>query len=116
MMPVTLLNSSPLKLSIRGFKTGIQFSSGQSISRKKRDSLAIKYVETLNEMYKIQIDTTLYDTDFLISKNKQNQVGFETYIPTKTLSEGKHILRLKRKKKVYVTYYHMKEIKILFTS
>ncbi|KAB1159878.1 hypothetical protein F7018_06080 [Tenacibaculum aiptasiae] len=82
----------------RGFKTGIQFSSRKSISRKKRDSLAIKYVEALNEMYKIQIDTTLYDTDFLISKNKQNQVGFETYIPTKTLSEGKHILRLKRKR------------------
>ncbi|WP_420552995.1 hypothetical protein [Tenacibaculum aiptasiae] len=82
----------------RGFKTGIQFSSGRPISRKKRDSLAIKYVEALNEMYKIQIDTTLYDTDFLISKNKQNQVGFETYIPTKMLTEGKHILRLKRKR------------------
>ena len=82
----------------RGFKTGIKFSNGQSISRKKRDSLAIKYVETLNEMYKILIDTTLYETDFLISRNKQKQVGFETYIPTKKLKEGKHILRLKRKR------------------
>lgn len=82
----------------RGFKTGIKFSNGQSISRKKRDSLAIKYVETLNEMYKILIDTTLYETDFLISRNKQKQVGFETYIPTKNLTEGKHILRLKRKR------------------
>lgn len=49
-------------------------------------------------MYKILIDTTLYETDFLISRNKQKQVGFETYIPTKKLTEGKHILRLKRKR------------------
>ncbi|WP_299157207.1 hypothetical protein [uncultured Tenacibaculum sp.] len=82
----------------RGFKTGIKFSNGQSISRKKRDSLAIKYVETLNKMYRIRIDTTEYKTDFLISRNKQKQIGFETYISTKKLTEGKHILRLRRKK------------------
>lgn len=81
----------------RGFKTGIRIYNNKSISRKKRDSLAIKYIETINKMYIIKIDTTEYNPDFLISRNKQNQVGFETYLPTKELNEGKHILRLKRK-------------------
>ncbi len=82
----------------RGFKTGIKFSNGKSISRKKKDSLAIKYVETINRMYHILIGSKQYKTDFLISRNKQNQTGFETYISTKNLTEGKHLLRLKRKR------------------
>lgn len=82
----------------RGFKIGNNFSTNRSITRKKRDSLAIAYLKTVNEMYLIKIDTIQYKTDFLISKNKQNQTGFETYIPTKNLSEGKHTLRLLRKR------------------
>ncbi|OSY88225.1 hypothetical protein WH52_05435 [Tenacibaculum holothuriorum] len=83
----------------RGFKTGLQFSSGNKrISRKKRDSLAVKYIETVNKMYTIKIDTIKYKPEFLISRNKQNQIGFETYIPTNDLKEGKHMLRLFRKR------------------
>lgn len=82
----------------RGFKLGNNFSINRTISRKKRDSLAIQYIKTVNKMYHITIDTIKYKPDFLISKNKQNQIGFETYLPTKKLSEGKHILRLKRKR------------------
>ncbi len=82
----------------RGFKIGNNISINRSISRKKRDSLAIVYLKTVNEMYHIKIDTIQYKTDFLISKNKQNQTGFETYIPTNKLSEGKHILKLFRKR------------------
>ncbi|MBA6155267.1 hypothetical protein H3Z83_01830 [Tenacibaculum sp. S7007] len=82
----------------RGFKIGNKISINKSISRKKRDSLAIAYLKTVNEMYHIKIDTIQYKTDFLISKNKQNQTGFETYIPTNKLSEGKHILKLFRKR------------------
>ena len=83
----------------RGFKSGIQFSNSISLSRKKRDSLAKKYLEVFNQMYTIKIDSLKFDSDFLIGRNKKNQIGFETYISTKNLTEGKHILRLNRKRK-----------------
>lgn len=85
------------KFDKRGYKTGIDFSDHR-FSRKKRDSLTLQYVKTLNTMYKIKIDSTIYNTDFVLSKNKQKQTGFETYLPTKNLKEGKHILKLLRKK------------------
>lgn len=83
----------------RGFQTGINLTSSNStkIPRKKRDSLARKYVQVFNEMYEINIDSLKLDSEFLISKNKKNQTGFQTFIPTKNLSDGKHILKLKRK-------------------
>lgn len=83
----------------RGFQTGMSFTNGNSnrISRKKRDSLARKYVEVFNEMYEVNIDTINFKSDFLIGKNTKNQTGFQTFIPTKYLTDGKHILRLKRK-------------------
>lgn len=83
----------------RGFQTGINLTSSNNIKipRKERDSLARKYVEVFNEMYEVTIDSTKFNSDFLISKNKKNQTGFQTFIPTKGLSDGKHILKLKRK-------------------
>ena len=83
----------------RGFKTGMQFSSSgrNKISTKKRDSLARKYVEVFNDMYEVNIDSLTIDTDFLITKNTKNQTGFQTFIPTKNLKDGKHVLKLKRK-------------------
>ena len=83
----------------RGFKTGMKFSNSKSLTRKKRDSLSKKYLEVFNQMYTVEIDSLKFDSDFLIGRNKKNQIGFETYIPTKNLSNGKHILKLKRKKK-----------------
>ena len=80
----------------RGFKTGMKFSNSRRISQKKRDSLAKKYLEVFNLMYKVKIDSLTLKSDFLIGKNKKNQIGFETYISTKNLSEGKHILKLVR--------------------
>lgn len=46
-------------------------------------------------MYQVYIDTIQYDEKFLIAKNKKNQIGFETYINIKTLSEGKHLFKVK---------------------
>ncbi len=80
----------------RGFKTGVKFSGSYKISRKKRDSLAKKFVQTFNNIYEIRIDSLKFNPDFLVGKNKQDQTGFETFIPTKKLSEGKHTLKLIR--------------------
>lgn len=82
----------------RGFQTGFKFKNGENkFSTQKRDSLAKKYIEVFNEMYEIHIDSSLIKSEFLITKNIKNQIGFQTYIPTKNLNNGKHILQLKRK-------------------
>ena len=82
----------------RGFKTDIVvFSSTESM--RNRDSLTRKYLEIFNNTHQVYIDTVKYESDFLIAKNKKKQYGFETYINIKNLSEGKHLLKLKRLRK-----------------
>ena len=73
------------------------FSSTESL--KNRDSLTKKYLAVFNDTHQVYIDTVKYNSDFLISKNKNDQFGFESYINIKNLSEGKHILKLKRFRK-----------------
>lgn len=82
----------------RGFKTDIvMFSSNDYLSN--RDSLTTKYLEVFNNMHQVYIDSIKFKSDFLIAKDKRKQFGFETYINIKNLSEGKHLLKLKRLKK-----------------
>ena len=86
------------KNDTRGFKSDvIKYDSTESLV--KRDSLIKKYLEILNKTHQIYIDSIQFDKDFLIAKNNKNQFGFETYINIKNLSEGKHILTLKRFRK-----------------
>ena len=47
-------------------------------------------------MYSVKIDTIKYDSDFIIAKSKQGNLGFETYLSIKDLIEGKHILKVNR--------------------
>jgi hypothetical protein len=75
----------------------IVFNSTETLI--KRDSLIKKYLEVFNKTHQVYIDSLLFDSTFLISKNKKNQKGFEAYIGIKNISEGKHILRLKRFRK-----------------
>ena len=79
----------------RGFKTDIVMFSSTSYL-KNRDSLTKKYLEVFNKTHQVYIDTLKLDSDFLISKNKKDQVGFETYVNIKNLTEGKHVMKLKR--------------------
>ncbi len=79
----------------RGFRTDIAiFSSTEYF--KNRDSLTRKYLEVFNNTHQVYIDSVKFDSDFLISKDKRKQYGFETYINIKKLTEGKHVLKLKR--------------------
>ena len=61
------------------------------------DSLEREYMKTLNEVYRVKIDTTLYESEFILAKNKKRQKGFETYINIKNLPEGKHLMNITRK-------------------
>ncbi|NVK51349.1 MAG: hypothetical protein HWD85_00330 [Flavobacteriaceae bacterium] len=86
------------KEDVRGLKSDIIFFNNSN-SRKKRDSLTRKYIEVFNEMHQVYIDSTFYKTTFIVSKSSKNKLGFEAYISTKNLTQGKHLLKLIRYKK-----------------
>lgn len=79
----------------RGLYSDIVFNS-QSIDFNKRDSLKREYLKTFSETYKIFIDSVQYKSDFVLGYSKNKEFGFETYVDIKNLTQGKHILRLKR--------------------
>jgi len=88
----------------RGYKSHffIEFGRGEVTSSLKRttDSLHMEYLKTFQKIYTIKIDSIPYKSDFVIVKeNKNNRIGFETYVGTNNLAEGKHIL-------IYSRYKH----------
>lgn len=57
-----------------------------------------KYLKTFNELYSIRVDSIHIDAEFIVGHNRKNQLGFETYTSTDTLSSGKHMLNILRKR------------------
>ncbi|WP_435625063.1 hypothetical protein [Flagellimonas sp.] len=85
----------------RGLKSSIVFNTSWSDSittRRQKDSLRKKYMETFNFIYSFKIDSLDFDGDFLLTTDKKKHLGFETYLNLDSISEGKHMLRLVRKK------------------
>lgn len=82
----------------RGLKSSITFGNDFNFKRGKKDSLRRAYLKTFNDMYSVKIDTIKYDSDFILAKSKKGNLGFETYVSTKNLIEGKHILKVNRLK------------------
>jgi hypothetical protein len=78
----------------RGFTTDIIVWDNHSA--KERDSLVNNFLSTFNEIHQVYIDSIYYKSDFLVTTNKKNQAGFETFINIKNLDEGKHNMKLKR--------------------
>lgn len=79
----------------RGLSSDVTFGNNFQSSRKT-DSLRRVYLKTFNSIYSVRIDTIDYDSEFIIAKNKKGDLGFETYVSTKNLTDGKHILRVNR--------------------
>ena len=82
---------------IRGLGTNIQFNS-EDISATNLDSLKRKYIETFNEVYVVTIDSTDYVKDFIFSQSMKSELGFETYVNIDSLEEGRHLLKISRKR------------------
>ena len=82
---------------IRGLGSGINFGDNFKASML-RDSLRPVYIETLNDIYVFKIDSLLLDSQFIISESKTGQFGFETYLDLNPLSNGKHLLKVYRKR------------------
>ena len=80
----------------RGFHW--MFNDG-TVSRNKRRKFLKEYISTINEMYRIRIDSTVYQKEFVIATNEKKQVGFETYLDLENLNKGKHLLKIDRKSK-----------------
>ena len=81
----------------RGFKNSVVNIRLKPINWKKvlreRDSISTLFFKAINKMYVVKIDTTIYTTDFIGTKIKK-QLGFETILPLKNITEGKHTLTL----------------------
>lgn len=82
---------------IRGLGSNIRFNS-EDLSAKNMDSLKREYIKTFNEVYVVTIDSTEYDKDFIFSQSMKSELGFETYVKIDSLQEGKHLLRVTRKR------------------
>ena len=80
----------------RGLTSQMSFTNDNYLFTRV-DSLEREYMKTLNEVYRVKIDTTLYESEFILAKNKKRQKGFETYINIKNLPEGKHLMNITRK-------------------
>ncbi|NND50906.1 MAG: hypothetical protein HKN54_00785 [Flavobacteriaceae bacterium] len=78
----------------RGLVTDITFNN--SVNFTNRDSLRRVYIDTFNKIYSVRIDSTDYDTEFIFAKSLKDEHGFETYVSTSSLSEGKHLLKISR--------------------
>jgi len=79
----------------RGYKFESIITFGDSpnttLLERKKDSLQLEYLNTFYKIYSIKIDSIPCKPDFAIVKG-DNKIGFETYIGTGNLVEGKHIL------------------------
>ncbi|WP_299115887.1 hypothetical protein [uncultured Winogradskyella sp.] len=92
---------------LRGLKS--RMITNSTVSWNKRDSLRGAYIKTLNEVFTIKIDSTNYKSEFIIGESTNGQKGFETYVGIKNLPEGKHLLKVLRKrirKKDTQQFYH----------
>lgn len=95
---------------VRGLRNDVfrvDFTDGS-----KLDSLRRAYLKTFNTIYSVRIDSTKFDSEFIITQNFKNELGFETYVNLDSLSKGKHLLKIIRKriKKLDTTYWAIEQV------
>ena len=86
---------------IRGYYSGFHLTINNTrINAHKKiniDSLASVYLNTFEKYYSFKIDSITCKTDYIITNNIDD-LGVETYIGIKDLSEGKHIIEFQKLK------------------
>ncbi|UJH68019.1 hypothetical protein [Allomuricauda sp. SCSIO 65647] len=73
--------------------------SDKITSERQKDSIRKHYLSIFNETYFFKIDSLRIDSDFIITTNNKNHLGFETFLNLTMLSEGRHQLRVMRKRR-----------------
>ena len=76
----------------RGLGTNMTFNN----TFVDKDSLRGEYIKTFNTIYSVKLDAIYKPADFIFAENKDNKLGFESYISTKNLLDGKHVLKVNR--------------------
>lgn len=99
------------KKDIRGLKNDIIRFNESSIE-SERDSVIQAYLKTFSGIYTIQIDSMKYHTDFILTENFKEELGFETYIDLDSITRGKHLLNVNRMliKDSDTTYLNIEQI------
>ena len=72
------------------------FSEGTVDWTKQRKGLK-KYLETVEDMYTLSVDSTKFKPQFVLAQNAQKQMGFETFLDIREIPRGKHELKVARK-------------------
>ena len=72
------------------------FSEG-AIPWNKRGELIGDYMATLEDMYKIYVDSTLFRPKFVVTQNESDQLGLQTILDLEGIESGKHSLKIARK-------------------
>lgn len=86
----------------RGLSSSMKITtnwSDQITSARQKDSIRKVYLKTFNETHSFRIDSLEMDGEFILTTGMNNILGFETYLNISKLEEGKHLLRLRRKRK-----------------
>jgi hypothetical protein len=100
-------------------KRGLQLSKtlsddGQYYGQNRK--LTEKFLRGFNDLYTIHIDSLERDSEFVISMNKKNNLGFETFVDISDLDPGKHLLKIGRKALEGKDTVTIQEISIPFWS
>ena len=92
----------------RGLGTNMTFNN----TFVDKDSLRGEYIKTFNNIYSVKLDSIYKKGDFIFAENKENKLGFESYISTKNLLDGKHVLKVNRMsiQKQDTSYYNVATI------
>jgi len=96
-------------------KRGLYSLFGEgTVGFRTRDNSLKKYLTTLEEMYRLKIDSTAYDFELVLTENKRKQQGFETFLDISELNKGKHVLQVTRKDHRRDSIYYRTIINIPF--
>lgn len=87
------LELNPLE-DTRGFKNTF-FSAKERSSYRNKDSITAVYLNAFKKVYILKMDDELLNPEYSVTEIN-NQLGFETFIPLKSVKEGKHIINLNR--------------------
>jgi len=79
----------------RGIYSAV-FSEG-TIPWPEREEGIKKYIDEIENMYTLSVDSIQFKPKFVVTKNFQNQLGFETFVDIRSIPDGKHILNVSRK-------------------
>ncbi|MCX2719342.1 hypothetical protein [Lentiprolixibacter aurantiacus] len=79
-----------------------------------RNKYLRNYLETIEDMYTLEIDSIAFKPQFIITEISNKQMGFETFLDMKAIGDGKHTLRILRKDHSLDSVYNRSIIRIPF--